>query len=235
MSYRSRIDGLDGMARSLEKALARDVTAGVREGVEALKNEAREETRVGLPGGNRLAMSWRGKVYPSGVDSVDASGWVFVRRDRRGDVAAKVIGLATTGGIIRANRGKWLAVPTREAGRFGLKAGATGFGTTTNSRGARERITPAGFERRSGMKLRFVPGANGRAFLVADRAMLRRGIAVPYESKGRGSRLYGPSGQSFIAFVLVKFTRAKKRIDLEGVANRGGSMTADLIAKYGRD
>jgi hypothetical protein len=104
-----------------------------------------------------------------------------------------------------------------------------------NKRGARERITPGGFERRTGMKLRFVyeGGKKGgrRAFLIADQAMLGPGrVARPYRTKGRGSRLYGPAGQSFVVFVLVPQITTQKRMDLDLIAEQVGAKTAGLIS-----
>lgn len=226
MRFRTRYDGLEGLARGLEKDLARDVTAAVREGTEALKADVREETAVAFSLSHRLPKAWRSSVYPRSGDSVDATGWVAVK-----NTAADIIQSAVEGTLIRASRKKWLAIPTREAGRFGLKAGAGGMGVTTNTRGARERITPAGFERRTGMKLRFVPDNGRRAFLVADRAQLTRKIIAPYRGKGRGSRLYGPSGQTIVAFVLVRSAKMKKRLDLDAVAARAAGATAELIAR----
>lgn len=228
--FRTSFTGLEGLAKGLEKDLAKAVTAGVRDATDLLKADVREETQVSLPGGNRLPKAWRSKVYPGSGDSADAAGVVSVRGS-----AAKLIDAFARGVTIRANGGRWLAVPTREAGRWGVKSGRSGFGTTVNSKGARERVTPAGFERRSGLKLRFVPGKGGRAFLVVDQAQLTRGIAVPYRSKGRGSRLYGPAGQTMVIFILVPQVKLKKRLDLDAVAEQAGARVPGLIVNRWRD
>ena len=227
MAVRGSFD-MDGLARGLEKDLARAVTAGVKAATDAVKADVREETFLALGFRNSLPKAWRGEVFPRSGDSVDAAGWVKVRGS-----AAVIIDAHSKGVVIRANRGKWLAVPTPEAGRFGLKAGMSGMGATTNRRGSRERITPAGFERRTGLKLRFVPGKGGRAFLVADKARLNRrsgGILAPYAPRGRGAKLYGPDGQTFVAFTLVRQVTLKKRLDLDAVAERAAGVGATLIA-----
>lgn len=231
MAIRGSFD-MDGLARGLEKDLARAVTAGVKAATEALKADVREATWRALDFRNSLPKAWRGEVYPRSGDSVDAAGWVRVR-----DSAAVIIDAHSKGVVIRANRGKWLAVPTREAGRFGLKAGAPA-GSTTNRRGARERITPAGFERRSGLKLRFVPGTGGRAFLVADKAQLNRrsgGLISPYKGTGRKGGLYGPEGRTKVVFTLLRQVTLKKRLDLDAVAERAAGVGATLIANAWRD
>ncbi|CAM2810860.1 DUF6441 family protein [Brevundimonas diminuta] len=219
----------EGLAAEIEKELARDVTASVREGTETLKVLLRGATEQAFKG-NRLPKAWRGKVYPQGQNSVDAAGVVSVRGK-----AAEIIETALKATVIRARGGRWLAIPTEAAGKFGLKRGANGMGATVNKRGARERITPSGFERRTGMKLRFVyeGGKKGgrRAFLIADQAMLGPGrVARPYRTKGRGSRLYGPAGQSFVVFILVPQITTQKRMDLDLIAEQVGAKTAGLIS-----
>ncbi len=220
----------DGLAAEIEKELARDITASIREGTDLLKGRLRADTQSAFKG-NRLSKAWRGNVYPKGQDSVDAAGFVAVRKK-----AAEIIETAIEATVIRAKGGRWLAIPTEAAGKFGLKRGANGMGATVNKRGARERITPGGFERRTGMKLRFVDerGKKGgrRAFLVADQAMLGAGrVAKPYQSRGRGSRLYGPAGQTIVVFILVPQITTRKRLDLDAIASEVGARTAGLIVR----
>lgn len=222
---------LDGLAKGLEEDLAQAVTDGVRTATEALKADVREETWVAFHMSERLPKAWRSSVFPRSGNSVDASGWVAVR-----NTAASIILSASEAMTIYARGGKWLAVPTPDAGKFGIKPGFDmGPRTTTGTRGARERITPAGFERRTGMKLRFVPDNGRRAFLVADEAQLTRGIVAPYRGRGRGSRLYGPAGKTFVVFVLVRSTQTKKRMDLDAVASRAGDRAAGAIVAAWRD
>lgn len=206
MSFGVKVE-VPEIAKAVERNLARTNTLAVREETSAIKADLRQDTAAAFRG-NRLPMAWRSKVFPETGDSMDAAGWVEVRAS-----AADIIGLAMKGGTIKARGGTWLAIPTREAGRFGLKRGAGGFGVTTNSRGARERITPGGFERRTGLKLRFVYESGRRAFLVVDGAQLNRGIAGAYRGRGRGSKLYGPSGRTFVVFILVPQVTVPKRMD----------------------
>jgi|ThiBiot_300_plan_2_1041538.scaffolds.fasta_scaffold00991_16 hypothetical protein len=219
----------DGLAAEIEKELARDITVSIREGTDLLKSRLRAETQSAFKG-NRLPKAWRGNVYPKGQDSVDAAGFVAVRKK-----AAEIIETAIEATVIRAKGGRWLAIPTEAAGKFGLKRGANGMGATVNKRGARERITPGGFERRTGIKLRFqeeLKSGGRRAFLFADQAMLGPGGgARPYRSKGRGSRLYGPAGKSILVFILIPQITTRKRLDLDAIANEVGGRTAGLIVR----
>lgn len=217
------------VAEAVEASLARAVTQAVREETLAIKADLRRDTAAALKG-NRLPMAWRSKVFPQGHDSVDAAGWVEVRAS-----AADIIGMAMRGGVIRAKGGKWLAIPTREAGRFGLKRGAGGFGVTTNSRGARERITPGGFERRTGMKLRFVYDSGRRAFLVVDGAQLNRGIAGAYRGRGRGSKLYGPAGRTFVVFILVPQVTVPKRMDPDEIVAASRARFGGRVSRHWKE
>ena len=232
MAFRITADDLagpDGLSQAGSRDMARAVTAGVREGTGLLKDDLRRETASAF-NGNRLPRAWRSAVYPKGQNSSDAAGFVQVRNS-----AAAIIDSARKATVIRSTLGIWLAIPTDAAGKHGLKAGAGGFGVTTNSRGARERITPGGFVRRTGMKLRFVyeGGRRGgkRAFLVVDQAQRTRGLAAPYRGKGRGAKLYGPSGQTIVVFTLVRQVTTKKRLDLDAITARTAAILPDLILK----
>lgn len=218
--------GMTDLAKELEADGASAVRRGMIEATAETLEDVRRDTQ-GAFAGNRLPKTWRARVFPDAQDSLDAAGWIETR-------APKIIGPAATGAVIRARGGTWLAVPTREAGRFGLKAGAGGFGVTTNSRGARERITPGGFERRTGMRLRFVYLGPSRAMLVVDQAQLTRGLASPYSGRGRGARLYGPAGRTIVVFTLVPQVRMKKRLDLDALANRAGDRAAQAIVRNWR-
>lgn len=216
-----------GLAQEIEAELAKDVTEAVRAGTDLIKGRARSATQAAWKG-NRLPKAWRANVYPKSGTSMDAAGFIRVRGN-----AADIIATGLKPTTIRGREGRWLAIPTKEAGQFGIKRGQSGAGVTTNRRGARERITPGGFERRTGLKLRFVydKDSAGRAYLIADKAMLSGGKAAPYRSKGRGSKLYGPEGQSIIVFILVAQVTTRKRMDIDDIADAGAAKAAGLIAR----
>lgn len=112
--------------------------------------------------------------------------------------------------MIKGKDGAYLAVPTEAAGK---RAWAAGSPPDSRGRGGqRQRITPGGFERRTGMKLRFVYRRNGPSLLVVDNAKMSRrrgGTAVPY-SKGRNAKLYGPEGRTIVIFILIKQVRTPR-------------------------
>ncbi len=216
--------GATDLAKMIEADGSSAVKRGIVEATAETLEDVRRETAAAFHG-NRMPKTWRARVFPQRGDSLDASGWIETK-------APKIIGPSATGATIRASHGIWLAVPTREAGRFGLRRDANlAFGQTINRRGAKEPITPAGFERRTGLRLRFVFLGPHRAMLVVDQAQLTRGTATPYRGKGRGSRLYGPSGQTIVVFVLVPVVKMRKRLDLDAVASRGGDRASASIAR----
>ena len=121
----------------------RAVTAAVREAGTGLKLGWRGQiTGAGL--GARLANSIRSEVFPKAGASLNAAAVVWSK-------APVIIGAHDAGPLIRARNGLWLAIPTPAAGK---------------ALGGR-RITPAAWERRTGLRLRFVYRRTGPSLLVA--------------------------------------------------------------------
>ena len=124
----------------------RAVTAAVREAGGGLKLAWRGQiTGAGL--GARLANSIRSEVFPKAGPSLNAAAVVWSK-------APVIIGAHDAEPLIRARNGLWLAIPTPAAGK---------------ALGGR-RITPAAWERRNGLRLRFVYRRNGPSLLVAPTA-----------------------------------------------------------------
>ena len=120
-----------------EKDIERAVTSGMREAAYGLKQDLREDVvAAGL--GERLSRTWRGKTFPQVGESAEAAAYIWSR-------APKIFDAFDRGVVIRSARGLFLAIPTAAAGKSGRSAA-----------GSREKITPEGWQRRTGMKLRFV-------------------------------------------------------------------------------
>ena len=227
------------IARGQEEDLARIQTATVREATTLFRDDVRQETRQAFIGRkdfrNRLPMAWRMRAYPEAGASLDPAGWVYVRGPRPGSgsnatSAATLIDAFQRGVTIGARRGGWLAVPTDAAGQRAPTLGAAKVGRFSQT----ERITPAGFERRSGMKLRFVPASPGKALLVVDSAKRDRlQRAVPY-GKGRGSKLYGPAGHTIVVFTLLRQVRLPKRLDFTKAEKAADLRWNSLLSKNWR-
>ena len=237
--------GVDGpkskaVAAGLEEDLARIQTDAVREASQLFRDDLRQETREAFLGRsdfrNRLPMAWRMKTYPQAGASLDPAGWIYVRGPRPGSPtagtpAAVLIDAFEKGVTISARRGGWLAIPTEAAGKRAPLPGAPARGR--GSQGA--RITPQGFERRSGRTLRFVPKGPGKAYLVVDNARRDRlWRAQPYSPRGRGAKLYGPAGQTIVVFTLVRQVRLPKRLDFTGAVQRADLRWEGLLSKHWR-
>lgn len=225
MRTRADFDDFGDVMSDLESDVAGFVTSAMGEGTKLLKQDLADMVQgAGL--GNRLHKTWRMKVYPDAQVSLDAAGWVWTK-------APVLIDAFDRGGVVRSQNGTWWAIPTKEAGKRAPTRDAAPFG----SRGAsqRARVTPGGFERRTGLKLRFVYQHNKPSLLVVDNAKRDAlGRAARYQPKGRGSKLYGPAGRTIVVFILVLMIRRKKWFDIDTVANRAADRHAGLLTKHWR-
>jgi hypothetical protein len=179
------------------------VTAAMREAGTELKTAWRAQiTGAGL--GRRLANSIRSQTYPRSGESLAAAALVWSK-------APEIIGAHDTGPLIRSKTGFWLAIPTEAAGR-GLRGG---------------RITPGEWERRRGLRLRFVYRRTGPSLLVAEGRLNTKGQAVVSRSKtGRGV-VTAP------IFLLVPQVKLPKRLDLARDAGRAvDSVPGLIVAKW---
>ena len=182
------------------KAGEKAVTAAMRETGTELKTAWRGQiTGAGL--GQRLAKSIRAEKWPKGTTSIGAASLVWPK-------APAIVGAHDTGPLIRSKTGFWLAIPLPAAGR-GLRAG---------------RITPAEWERRRGLRLRFVYRRRGPSLLVADRARInKRGQAVASRAKTGRNQVTAP------IFLLVPQVKLPKRLDLDRDAERAHDGVPGLI------
>ena len=166
------------------------VSAAMRSAGTDLKSAWRAQiTGVGL--GTRLGNSIRLATYPKTSDSLNAAALVWSN-------APVIIGAHETGPLIRSRDGFWLAIPTPAAGKS-TKGG---------------RITPGEWERRTGLRLRFIYRRRGPSLLVAEGRLNSKGRAVASKSKtGRGVA-------TVPIFLLVPQVRLRKRLDLGRDAER---------------
>jgi hypothetical protein len=177
----------------------RAVTSAMREAGNGLKTAWRGQiTGAGL--GRRLANSIRSQAYPKAGESLNAAALVWSK-------APVIVGAHDTGPLIRSKDGFWLAIPTEAAGR-GLRGG---------------RITPGEWERRRGLRLRFVYRPRGPSLLVADGRLNSRGLGVASRSKTGRGRMTVP------IFLLVPQVKLPKRLDLARDADRALDSVPGLI------
>jgi hypothetical protein len=175
------------------------VTAAMRAAGNDLKVNWRAQiTRARL--GQRLANTIRSKTYPAAGESLEAAALVWSN-------APQIIGAHDTGPLIRSKDGFWLAIPTPAAGK--------------GTRG--KALTPGEWERRRGLRLRFVYRRGGPSLLVADGRLNSRGLGVASRSKtGRG--------QSTVPiFLLVPQVKLAKRLSLARDAEHAQAAIPGLI------
>ena len=177
----------------------RAVTAVMREAGTNLKTAWRGQiTGAGL--GQRLARTIRSEQFPKGKPSLNAAALVWSK-------APAIISAHDTGPLIRSRNGFWLAIPTEAAGKS-LRGG---------------RISPREWERRTGLRLRFVYRRMGPSLLVAEARLNTRGRAVASLSRtGRGMA-------TVPIFLLVPQVKLPKRLDLARDAARAHEAVPGLI------
>lgn len=187
------------------KAGERAVSKAVSEAGASVKTAWRAQiTSAGL--GQKLANTIRSAQFPKGKPSLNAAAVVWSK-------APVIVGAHDTGPLIRSKDGFWLAIPTAAAGK--------------SARGG--RITPGEWERRSGLRLRFVYRRTGPSLLVAEGRLNTRGRAVASRSKtGRGVT-------TVPIFLLVPQVKLRKRLDLARDAARAhdalpGAIVANWLA-----
>lgn len=188
-----------------EKAIERAVTAGMRQASDGLKASLRQDVvSTGL--GDRLARTWRGTTYPQAGDSLKAAAFVWSR-------APKLVDAFDRGVVIRSARGFWLAIPTPAAGAGGR-----------TSAGRPARITPGGWERRTGLRLRFVYRRGRPSLLVAENVRVTsKGVAAPNRKR---------TGQaSAVIFLLVPQVSLRKRLDVGRTGDTWAARVPSLIAR----
>ena len=185
------------------KAGEKAVTAAMREAGTGLKTDWRGQI-AGARLGRRLANSIRSRTWPQTGESLGAASLVWSK-------APAIVGAHDAGPLIRSKDGFWLAIPTEAAGR-GLRGG---------------RISPGEWERRRGLRLRFVHRRRGPSLLVAEGRLNGRGQGVASRSKtGRGRA-------SVPIFLLVPQVRLPKRLDLDRDARRAlDGLPGLIVAKW---
>ena len=186
--------------------MASEITAGekaVTKAVDDAGTELKTAWRGQITGaglGQRLSRTVRSALYPKGQPSLNAAALVWSK-------APVIIGAHDTGPLIRSKDGFWLAIPTPAAGK--------------SARGG--RITPGEWERRRGLRLRFIYRPRGPSLLVAEGRLNTRGVGVASRSKtGRGLT-------TVPIFLLVPQVKLRKRLDLDRDAKAAQSRIPGAI------
>lgn len=214
-----RLDvGVDG---AIEELVASETAAGERAVTRAMQQAGgslkqdwrREITGAGL--GERLARTIRNQTYPEREASLEAAALVWSK-------APEIVGAHARGALIRSKAGFWLAIPTPAA-----DAALRG-----------RKVTPGDWERRTGMRLRFVYRRNGPSLLVADNVRftplgrVRENVTRRRDGSVH-SRLAGRT--TAVIFLLVPQVRLRKRLDLDRSARAAEARLPVLIVANWRE
>lgn len=188
-----------------ERAGRKAVRAGMNAAAQGLKAEWRRQVEAaGL--GSRLARTIRAETFPRKPSS-NAASLVWTR-------APVLIDAFDRGAMIRSEDGFFLAIPTEAAGQRGL---------------GRKRVTPGGWEQRTGIRLRFVYRRGAPSLLVADNARMNtRGRAVLNRRKVRRDGIQTGS-MTVPIFIMLPQVQLKKRLDLAPAAERWAARIPGLI------
>lgn len=205
MKLRLDIDpGIVAMMAAEVAAGERAVSAAIREAGTGLKAAWRLQI-TGAELGARLARTIRSEQFPKATPSLNAAAVVWSN-------APVIVGAHGTGPLIRSKNGFWLAIPTPAAGKSlrGLRRGSAS-------------TTPGEWERRTGLRLRFIYRRRGPSLLVAEGRLNTKGRVVAFRSKtGRGV-VTAP------IFLLVPQVKLPKRLDLARDADRALDSVPGLI------
>jgi hypothetical protein len=176
------------------------VTAAMSSAAAGLKTDWRLQV-LGAGLGPRMARTIQSRRYPQRQNSLNASAMVWTN-------APDAISAFDSGAVIKSKDGLFLAIPTEAAGTRGVGG---------------KRITPAGWEQRTGLRLKFVYRRRGPSFLVAEARVSAKGLAVKSRSKtGRGVA-------TVPIFLLVAQVSLRKRLDLARDADAWVSRVQGLI------
>lgn len=196
-----RIDGAE--ARRIGDAIIREELLAqanvVREETRALEQDLEKITRLSVPG--KLWRAWKSEAYPKSGAARNPVGTVFVSGGKR---SLGAIDYFTKEGRNRNKDGFFLAVPTPAAG----------------PRGRNRDLTPGAWEKRTGLRLRFVYRPNRASLLVLDEGVL--------SGKGQVGRLNSPrrraSGRgnaTVIIFILIPYQNFRPSFAIGPVVDQG--------------
>lgn len=190
--------------------LERANTAAMREAAAGLKDEYRDQVfEAGL--GRQLAYTWQGEAYPKSGTSMEPAAYVFSK-------APKIISLFATGAVIRpVNGSKYLWIPTDAVPR-------------RRGRGAKSRMTPEEVERYFNTDIYVRRGRGGRNLAYVNASPARSRRRSGQATKGPRRRVEQP----ILVFVLVRQVQGRRKLDLEGPAQRWAARFPSLVEKHWR-
>ena len=203
-------DAIGDLRRNMRKErefIKRIAVTATKEATNGLKKDLREDV-VGGGLGARLSRSWRSKFFDDGA-GIDVKGFVYSR-------AAEIIESFDQGVVIKARKGRYLAIPTNNAPK----------------RINRRKPTPKLYEEHKG-PLRFVKSKGGTAFLVADdrRASYSRktGEFRGFRKASKTALKTGKGLTTVVMFILIPSAKIPKKLDVQKIADEWGIKHINLL------
>lgn len=185
--------------------IATAATAAMRETTaETLRELRGQVTSNGL--GQRLANTWRDRVYPERRESMNPTGYIWSN-------APEIIDSYVRGATIRPVAGsRYLWIPTKNVPPARGRVGRNG----RNLRGG--HMTPEEVENRFNTDFEFKKGKNGTVLAFIDVIRSLNGRTFRPSTPGRRKR--GREAEPILMFVLRKTVTMPRLLDLKGPADR---------------
>lgn len=203
---------VDGSVRAIYGSSAAEGKRAIRSAMSSATTRLKQNWRNQVTGaglGQRLANTIRSAVYPQSAPSFHPAGLVWSKATN-----PPLMDVFETGAIIHAVGGRYLAIPLPAAGKGGVEGA---------------KITPAGWEQRTGLELRLVVRPGRNPLLVTEGRLSKPGRAVRSRSKtGRGLT-------TIPVFVLVPQVKIAKRLGLMAAGEREIAGLPERIIEEWRD
>lgn len=194
---------LQAALAEIEGDVAGAATEAMRETTyKALRDLRRQVTSNGL--GQRLANTWRDRVFPEQRRSVNPSGYIWSN-------APDIVDSFNRGATVRPVGGaKYLWIPTKNVPRARGRVNVRG---RVIKGGA---MSPGEVESMFSADLQIRPGKNGTLLAFIDVVRAKNGRAVRKATPGRARQ--GRLGTPVLMFVLRRTVALPRLLDIEGVA-----------------
>jgi hypothetical protein len=204
------------LMREIEGGVAESATDAMRETTLPALMELREQVASnGL--GQRLANTWRDRVYPEQRESMTPTGYIWSN-------APDIIDSFLRGATIRPVGGaKYLWIPTKNVPLVRARVNSRG----RNIKGG--AMSPPEVESMFNADFQIRKGRAGTLLAFIDVVRAKNMRAFRRATKGRAAQ--GRTAKPVLMFVLRRTVRLPKLLDLQGPAQRWESRFADAFSR----
>jgi hypothetical protein len=218
---------IDGDVKSILSRYSGELAVAMRQAMENASNtvlaDAKGRTKAAGLGG--LAKAWGKQTYPPGRrPSINPAGLIYAK--------SKVLfPVFTQGATILPKKGRFLAIPTREAEAMGLaQTNVRRDGKGAGAIPRRLSMVQKAFKSLGAANISILPSKRGR-FLLVYRVPQGRGLGRSF--RGRGGRAVGyRRGTDVPLFILVPQVRIGRKLDLSSMsATASATLTAAVRAQ----